>query len=147
MSWFQLYIVTGLMKYFVKQAARATFFAAVIAVGTIPSAQAGGQDYEFQLVTKEFKAGPPAEIAVRLVHKPDGKPVPGAVIFSTRLDMGPDGMEAMTTPVEKVPGGEPGVYRFKAKLSMEGSWAFSLAAKAQGEPDSIKGKLVLKAVP
>ena len=61
--------------------------------------------------------------------------------------MGPDGMEAMTTPVEKVPGGEPGVYRFKAKLSMEGSWAFSLAAKAQGEPDSVKGKLVLKAVP
>ena len=61
--------------------------------------------------------------------------------------MGPDGMEAMTTPVEKVPGGEPGVYHFKAKLSMEGSWAFSLAAKAQGEPDSVKGKLVLKAVP
>jgi hypothetical protein len=136
-----------MMKYFVKQAASAALFAAVIAVGTIPSARAGGQDYEFQLIAKEFKAGPPAEIAVRLVHKPDGKPVPGAVMFSSRLDMGPDGMEAMTTPVEKVPGGEPGVYRFKAKLAMEGSWAFSLAAKAQGEPDSIKGKLVLKAVP
>ena len=135
------------MKPFVKQAAKAALFAAVLAVATIPSVQAGSQDYEFQLVTKEFKAGPLAEIAVRLLHKPDGKPVPGAVIFATRLDMGPDGMEAMTTPVEKVPGGEPGVYRFKAKLSMEGSWAFSLAAKAQGEPDSIKGKLVLKAVP
>ena len=135
------------MNPLVKQTARAALFAAVLAVGAIPSVHAGGQDYEFQLVTQEFKAGPPAEIMVRLVHKPDGKPVPGAVIFSTRLDMGPDGMEAMTTPVEKVPGGEPGVYRFKAKLSMEGSWAFSLAAKAQGEPDSIKGKLVLKAVP
>ena len=135
------------MKPFVKQAAGATLFAAVFAVGTIPSVQASSQDYEFQLVTKEFKAGPPAEIAVRLVHKPDGKPVPGAVIFSTRLDMGPDGMEAMTTPVEKVPGGEPGVYRFKAKLSMEGGWALSLAAKVQGEQDSVKGKLVLKALP
>ena len=135
------------MKPFVRQAAGAALFGAAIAAGAIPSAQAGGQDYEFQLVTKEFKAGPPAEIAVRLVHKPDGKPVPGAVIFSTRLDMGPDGMAAMTTPVEKMPGGEPGVYRFKAKLSMEGGWAFSLAAKVQGEPDSVKGKLVLKAVP
>jgi hypothetical protein len=136
-----------MMNRFVKQTAMAVLFGAAIATGVIPSAQAGGQDYEFQLVTKEFKAGPPAEIAVRLVHKPDGKPVPGAVIFSTRLDMGPDGMEAMTTPVEKVPGGEPGVYRLKAKLSMEGGGALSLAAKVQGEPDSIKGKLVLKAVP
>ena len=135
------------MNPFVKQTARAALFAAVFAVGAIPSVQAGGQDYEFQLVTQEFKAGPPAEIAVRLVHKPDGKPVPGAVIFSTRLDMGPDGMEVMTTPVEKLPGSDPEVYRFKAKLSMEGGWAFSLAAKVQGEPDSVKGKLVLKAVP
>ena len=135
------------MKPFVRQAARGALFGAAIAAGAIPSAQAGGQDYDFQLVTKEFKAGPPAEIAVRLVHKPDGEPVPGAVIFTTRLDMGPDGMEAMTTPVEKAPGGEPGVYRFKAKLSMEGGWALSLAAKVQGEPDSIKSKLLLKAVP
>ena len=135
------------MNPFVKQTARAALFAAVLAVGAILSVQAGGQDYEFQLVTQEFKAGPPAEIAVRLVHKPDGKPVPGAVIFSTRLDMGPDGMEVTTTPVEKLSGSDPGVYRFKAKLSMEGSWAFSLAAKVQGEPDSVKGKLVLKAVP
>ena len=135
------------MNPLVKQTARAALFAAVLAVGAIPSVQAGGQDYEFQLVTQEFKAGPPAEIAVRLVHKPDGKPVPGAVIFSTRLDMGPDGMEAMTTPVEKLPGSDPEVYRFKAKLSMEGGWAFSLAAKVHGEQDSVKGKLVLKAVP
>ena len=130
-----------------KQAGVITLLSLALAAGTIPAARAGGLDYEFQLVTKELKAGPPAEIAVRLVHKPDDKPVPGAVIFSTRLDMGPDGMEAMTTPVEKVPGGEPGVYRFKAKLSMGGGWALSLAAKVQGEPDSVKGKLVFKAVP
>jgi len=135
------------MKLSMKQVGVATFLSLALAAGTISQAMAGGQDYEFQLVTKEFKAGPPAEIAVRLLHKPDGKPVPGAVIFTTRLDMGPDGVEAMTTPVEKVPGGEPGVYRFKAKLSMEGGWAFSLAAKVQGEPDSVKGKLLLKAVP
>jgi hypothetical protein len=61
--------------------------------------------------------------------------------------MGPDGMEAMTTPVEKLPSSDAGIYRFKAKLTMEGGWALSLGAKVQGEPDSIKGKLLLKALP
>src|SRR5215469_17722214 len=105
----------------------AAFGAALACGGVILTAQAGAGDYEFQLVSRELKAGAPAEITVRLVHKPDGRPVPDAVIFTTRLDMGPDGMEMMTTPVEKVAGGEPGVYRFKAKLTMQGGWAFSLA--------------------
>ncbi len=135
------------MISFMKQTGMVALLGAGFAAATVPAAKAGAQDYEFQLVSQEFKAGLPTEIAVRLVHKPDGKPVPGAIIFATRLDMGPDGMEAMTTPAEKLPGGEPGVYRFKAKLAMEGSWAFSLAAKVQGEPDSIEGKLRLKAVP
>jgi hypothetical protein len=34
------------------------------------------------------------------------------VIFATRLDMAPDGMEMMGTPVEAIPSGGPGVYRF-----------------------------------
>jgi hypothetical protein len=130
-----------------KQTAVIAMLGAAFTAAAAPAARAGAQDYEFQLIAQKFKAGPPAEIAVRLVHKPDGKPVLGAIIFATRLDMGPDGMESMTTPVEKLPGGEPGIYRFKAKLAMEGGWALSLAAKVSGEPDSIKGKLLLKAVP
>jgi hypothetical protein len=130
-----------------KQAAAAAAIGAVFASGAILSAKASASDYEFQLVSKEPKTGEPVEIIVRLVHKPDGKPVPDAVIFTTRLDMGPDGMEAMTAPAEKVAGGEPGLYRFKAKLTMEGGWAFSLAAKVQGEPDTVQGKLLLKALP
>ncbi len=133
------------MKTFIKHAAVAAAFGTAFASGTILSAQAGAGDYEFQLVSKELKAGAPAEIAVRLVHKPDGKPVPDAVIFTTRLDMGPDGMEEMTTPVTAVPGGAPGIYRFKAKLSMAGDWALSLGAKVQGEADTVQGKLLLKA--
>jgi hypothetical protein len=130
-----------IVHYFMKQAAAAA--ACALASG----AQAGANDYQFELVSKELKAGGPSEITVRLVHKPDGKPVPDAVIFTTRLDMGPDGMEDMATPVQKLPGGEPGTYRFKAKLSMAGGWALSLAAKVQGKPDTVQGKLILKAVP
>ena len=131
-----------------KQAAIAVAFAMTFASSTVLSAQAGANDYEFQLVSKEQKTGAPVEIAVRLVHKPDGKPVPDAVIFATRLDMAPAGMEDMATPVTTaVPGGAPGVYRFKAKLSMAGGWALSLGAKVQGEADTVQGKLLIKAMP
>ncbi len=135
------------MKPFMKHAAVAAAFGTALASGVILHAQAGASDYEFQLVNKELKTGVPAEIAVRLVHKPDGKPVPDVVIFATRLDMGPDGMEDMATPVTAVPGGAPGVYRFKAKLSMAGGWALSLGAKVQGEADTVQGKLLIKAMP
>ena len=43
-----------------------------------------------------------------------------------------------------MPGGAPGIYRFKAKLSMAGGWALSLGAKVQGEKDTVQGKLLLK---
>jgi len=130
-----------------KQATLAAAFGTLFVLGLTASAQAGASDYEFQVVSKELKAGAPAEIAVRLVHKPDGKAVPDAVIFTTRLDMGPDGMEEMATPVQQLTGGEPGTYRFKAKLNMAGGWALSLAAKVQGETDTVQAKLLLKALP
>jgi hypothetical protein len=41
---------------------------------------------------------------------------------------------------------EPGVYRFKTNLSMEGRWQLSLGAKVQGETGTVQSKLVLKAV-
>ena len=57
-------------------------------IGAPSLARAGINDYEFQLVDKEIKQGD-AILSVRLVHKPDGKAVPDAVIFATRLDMAP----------------------------------------------------------
>jgi hypothetical protein len=113
--------------------------------GALP-ALAGMQDYEFQLVRNEIKKGD-AVIAVRLINKTTGKPVPDAVIFATRLDMAPDGMQEMVTKVTPLPGSEPGVYQFKANLSMAGGWQLSLGAKVQGETGSLENKLVLKAVP
>nr|WP_276592543.1 MULTISPECIES: FixH family protein [unclassified Methylobacterium] len=111
---------------------------------TVP-ALAGIKDYQFQLVHQEAKVGE-AVVAVRLVDKRSGKPVPDAVIFATRLDMAPDSMDEMITKVEQVPSTEPGVYRFKAKLSMAGGWRLSLGAKVQGETGTVEGKLVFQAV-
>jgi hypothetical protein len=115
--------------------------------GIALQAWAGIQDYEFQLVQSEIKQGDAAVVAVRLVDKRSGKTVPDAVIFAQRVDMAPDGMEAMTAPVEPLPSTEPGVYRFKTNLMMAGGWRLSLGAKVQGETGSLENKLEFKAVP
>jgi len=114
--------------------------------GSVTLARADIKDYEFQLVDKTVKKGD-AIISVRLVHKPDGKPVSGAVIFAKRLDMTPEGMETMKTTIEAVPSTEPGVYKFKAAVTMEGGWQLSLGAKVQGETGTIESKLLIKATP
>jgi hypothetical protein len=108
---------------------------------------AAATDYEFQLVEPEVAQGQEATVAVRLIDKRTAKPVPDAVIFTTRLDMAPEGMEAMTTSVEAIRSTEPGVYVFKTNLSMEGGWRFKLAAKVQGETETVQGELVLQAKP
>ena len=82
---------------------RAAATGAVLLAAMAATALADIKDYEFQLVDKEVKKGE-AVIAVKLVHKPSGRAIPDAVIFAKRIDMGPDGMEAMTAPLEPVSG-------------------------------------------
>ena len=108
---------------------------------------AGSTDYEFQLVEPSVSRGSEALVSILLKDKRTGKPVSDAVIFATRLDMAPEGMEAMTTTLDPLSSDEAGVYRFKANLSMEGGWRFKLAVKIQGEPETVQGELVLQAKP
>lgn len=126
---------------------RAILGSLAIVLAATTTSFAAATDYEFQLVQPEVAHGPDATVAVRLIDKRTEKPVPDAVIFTTRMDMAPEGMEAMTTPVEPLPSPEPGVYKFKTNLSMEGGWRFKLAAKVQGETDTVQGELVLQATP
>jgi hypothetical protein len=120
--------------------------AALIVLAAANPARADIKDYEFQLVQQELKKGE-AVIAVRLVNKKTGQPVPNAVFVAKRLDMAPDSMPEMATKIDALPSTEPGVYRFKANLSMQGGWQLSLAAKVQGETGTVESKLVLKATP
>jgi hypothetical protein len=108
-------------------------------------ARADIKDYEFQLVDQAVKAGPDRIITVRLINKTTGMPVPDAVVFATRLDMAPDGMQEMVTKVTPMPGTEPGTYRFKANLNMAGGWQLSLGAKVQGETGTVESKIVIRA--
>ncbi len=91
-------------------------------IGLAPSAFAGAKDYEFQPVAAEVGNGAGSEVAIRLVNKITGKPVDGAVLFRTRLDMSPDSMGEMTAKHVAMPGSETGVYRFTADFTMAGRW-------------------------
>jgi hypothetical protein len=125
------------------------FRAALIGIAVIGSAaiaRADIKDYEFRLVEPTITAGKDKIVTVRLVNKTTGKPVPGAVIFATRLDMAPEGMPEMATKIALEPGAaEPGSYRFKATFGMEGKWLLSLGAKVQGESGTVESKLVITA--
>jgi hypothetical protein len=113
--------------------------------GSIIAARADIKDYEFQLVDQTVQAGPDKVITVRLVNTKTGKPVPDAVIFATRLDMAPEGMQEMATKIALMPGGEPGTYKFKATFGMAGRWQLSLGAKVQSETGTVASKLVITA--
>ena len=73
----------------------------------IPHAFADSADYILEPVTVAVKNGAGSELAVRLIHKPSGKPVSGAVLFRTRLDMSPDSMGEMTAKHMAMPASEP----------------------------------------
>ncbi|MGJ0509697.1 MAG: FixH family protein [Methylocystis sp.] len=123
--------------------------AALLAIALLPTptaAVADIRDYEFKLVREQIKKGL-SVVDVRLIHKPDDRAVPDAVIFALRLDMAPDDMEQMTGAIEPVKSPEPGLYRFKVDLTDEGRWRISLAAKIQGEAETLQSRLVLKATP
>jgi hypothetical protein len=122
--------------------------AAIIGIamtGSVTMARADIKDYKFELVDQTVQAGPDKVITVRLMNTKTGKPVPDAVIFATRLDMAPDGMQEMVTKIAPASGGEPGTYKFKATFAMAGRWQLSLGAKVQGETGTVENKLVITA--
>ena len=127
---------------------RKLLFASIVFAGAVNltgNAFAGANDYIFEPVKAEVKKGDDVVVSVRLKHKATGKPVTDAVIVQTRIDMSPDAMGEMASPLTAVPSNEPGVYAFKTDLSMQGRWLLSIAAKVQGEPETVVGKITFRA--
>jgi YtkA-like len=124
---------------------RALALLASLALFAADPAFAGPKDYAFEPVKVDVKNGAGSELAVRITHKPSGKPVEGVVLFRTRLDMSPDSMGEMTAKHVAQPSSEPGVYKFRADLTMAGGWAFKLMAKVPGETETVQGTVVFKA--
>jgi hypothetical protein len=117
--------------------AGAAAFALGAAIAALPSLAATA-DYRFELAGKPQLSGQKDIVQVRLVHVADGKPVADAVIFETKADMGPMGMETMGAPVKALDA-KAGIYSFEVDPGMAGTWALHLAAKVQGEPETVRG--------
>ena len=110
-----------------------------------PAALAAASDYRFEVVSAR-PAGPgKTDVTVRLIHLPDNKPVPDAVVFQTRADMAPAGMPTMTGNVTAQAGQQPGTYRFQVDTGMAGGWALTLAAKVQGETETVRATVTFSA--
>ena len=109
------------------------------------AALASANDYVFEPVKAEIKKGNDVIVSVRLKHKATGKPIADAVIVQTWIDMAPDGMAEMASGLTPIPSDEPGVYSFKTELPMQGRWLLSIAAKVQGEPETVIGKITFQA--
>ena len=126
---------------------KTTTFAAIIGLGTsigLPSqVLAAAKDYRFEVVGAPAKSGKVTLIKVRLLHLPDGKPMAGAIIIQTKLDMGPEGMASMTAHAKATSAPEPGVYQISAEPEMAGNWALHLSAKVQGEAETVTGTLTV----
>jgi hypothetical protein len=126
--------------------ARAIVGACPLATATLAGVPvlAAPADYRFEVVQVQ-PAGPgKSNVTLRLLHVPDKKSVTDAVIFQSTADMGPDGMPTMTAPVKAMPASQAGVYIFQIEPGMAGNWALQVAAKIQGEPDTVRTSLPLK---
>jgi hypothetical protein len=119
--------------------AGATVLACVFASSVLP-ALAAATDYRFELVGKPQLSGQKDIVQVQIVHATDGKLARDAVIFESTADMGPAGMPTMPAPVKALPA-KGGIYSFEVEPGMAGTWALHLAAKVQGEPETVRGTL------
>lgn len=117
----------------------AAALACVLALA-LSAARAKASDYRFELVGKPQLSAKKDILQIRLVRVSDGKPVPDAVVFETKADMAPMGMPTMTAPI-KATAPKDGAYRFEVEPGMAGTWAITLAAKVQGESETVRGTI------
>lgn len=104
-------------------------------------AWAAAQDYRFEAVQPHVAISPATELAVRLVHIPSGKPVTDAIMLPAKMEMPMAGMAPMTTKVSAAKPDGKGGYGYTADLSMAGTWILKLAAKVQGEAETVTGQV------
>lgn len=106
----------------------------------IPQAAfAAATDYRFERVDAHPAGKGKTAVTLRLTHVPDNRPIPGAIIFQPRAVM--TGMENMPGAATAEPGQQPGTYTLHVATSMAGTWTLQLAAKVQGEPQTVRAAI------
>jgi hypothetical protein len=129
-------------KFMIDRNPRAMLGAATLMLSAMSStgAFAGVADYyRFEVASAQATGPLQTDVAIKLLHTPDGKPITDAVIFESRTDMGPSGMEDMAGKVTPTAPDKDGLYHFRTKTGMAGKWALHLSAKVQGETETVQG--------
>lgn len=125
--------------------ARTLLGACLIATAALHAApvRAAASDYRFEVVEVKPAGAGKSNVTLRLTHTPDKKPVTDAVLFQVTADMGPDGMPTMTAPAKALPS-KAGLYTVEIEPGMAGNWSLQVAAKVQGEAETVRAALPLK---
>jgi hypothetical protein len=128
--------------------AAATFGLVLTACGP----KAAPVSFRFDVVGQPEKTAPGVNVvSVHLVQLPDNKPVSGAVIVESKADMGPENMATMTAPVKVLTSSDPSLYRLEVQFgdlwNKPADWTLTLAAKVQGEAETVHGSITVKLEP
>jgi hypothetical protein len=112
------------------------------------SSMTAAANYRIETVGSPQAAGPgKTRVSLHIVHAQDNKPASGAIIITTRADMGPEGMGDMTAPVKVVPSNTPDIYTLEVDYGSvwkkPGSWKISVSAKVQGEAQTVSGSVTV----
>lgn len=130
-----------------KLALIAVSLAAVLAVGSylalpyLPQWMTRSSE-SLRALTPQIPIGDNVRIEVEL----PGAPAGAIAVTTARLDMGPDGMEAMTAPLRAAQSSRPGTLAFETDILMAGRWSLSLTANVEGRSQPISGRIVLTAM-
>ena len=118
-------------------AVAATLFTTQITVGqTAP---------HWEAVSAQVVTGRNVRLTARLLGA-NGQPVASAImVTASRLDMGPDGMQTMTSELRQVATTEPGTVVFETDIAMAGRWALRLTSTVAGQAQPVTGVVVFTA--
>jgi hypothetical protein len=121
-------------------------------VGSASALAMPSEDYRFDLFGGPLQAGGMGKmhqadswsiVRVRLTKGPAGEPVSDAAFTEIRADMTPAGMPQMMARTRELWPEGHGVYRFEVHPLMAGSWTLHLTAKVSGEPDPVRGDVIV----
>lgn len=100
----------------------------------------------WEAVSPEIKVGSASRLEVRLTGAAELPDAGDITVSSTRLDMSPDGMGAMTASVKQVASGKPGVLAFESEITMAGRWQLSLSTAVPGIERPLASSIVFTAI-
>ena len=109
--------------------------------GPILSGCSAEEAPRWEAVNADISVGTATRLEVRLI----GADATAVTVTATRLDMGPDGMAMMDTPLTPVTSDTPGVFAYEADVSMAGRWGLTISAIVAGRQEPVEGVIVFTA--